>query len=105
MSEPTSEAIEEPSPKKGKKGTMRAGRTRGVQKAFNFEFSPIRFPAQGSDDFRATITSVDGGVVLWVECKKTKQQWQATVTDAAECGPSGVPEEAIFQFMKVRQPS
>ena len=37
-----------------------------------------------------------------MECKKTKQQWQATVISIADCGPAGVPEEAVIQFLKVR---
>jgi hypothetical protein len=87
------------------KGATRAGRARkGVRKCFSYEFNPVKFPAHKGDVFRATVTSVDGGVVLWLESKKTKQQWQATVSNVADCGPAGVPEEAVFQFMKVCQP-
>ncbi|CAN0225852.1 unnamed protein product, partial [Ectocarpus fasciculatus] len=66
-----------------------------------YEFSAITFPTHGASLFRATLRSVEEGVQVWVECKKTKQQWQATVTSVADCGPAGVPEEAIIQFLKV----
>ncbi|RYY83759.1 hypothetical protein EON63_10510 [archaeon] len=71
------------------------------RKSYLLEFSNIKFPAQKADVFRATLTSVNDGLVIWVESKKTKQQWQATVTDIAECGPAGFPEEAVIGFLKV----
>eukprot|EP01031_Cornospumella_fuschlensis_P031747 gene31747-38373_t len=70
------------------------------RKACSLEFSSIRFPAQKKDTFRATLTTVNEGVLIWVENKKTKQQWQTTVTDIAQCGPAGFPEDAVIAFMK-----
>eukprot|EP01031_Cornospumella_fuschlensis_P031745 gene31745-38370_t len=70
------------------------------RKACSLEFSSIRFPAQKKDTFRATLTTVNEGVLIWVENKKTKQQWQTTVTDMAQCGPAGFPEDAVIAFMK-----
>ena len=72
------------------------------RKDFAFEFTGITFPSHRAALFRVTLKSVEDGVLVWVECKKTKQQWQATVTSVADCGPAGVPEEAVIQFLKVR---
>ena len=41
------------------------------------------------------------GEIIWIENKRTKQQWQNVVKDISEHGPSGFPAEAIFAFMKV----
>ena len=71
------------------------------RKACSLEFNSVRFPAQKKDTFRATLTTVNEGVLIWVENKKTKQQWQTTVTDMAQCGPAGFPEDAVIAFMKV----
>ncbi|RYH04954.1 hypothetical protein EON65_46040 [archaeon] len=72
------------------------------RKPYLLEFSNVKFPAQKSDVFRATLTSADEGVVMWVESKKTKQQWQKTITDIGKCGPAGFPEDAVIAFLKVR---
>jgi hypothetical protein len=87
-------------------GVPQAGKVKKATRkaAFNFEFNPITFPAHGNNTFRATVTSVESAAVLWLECKKTKQQWQATVENFSNCGPTGVPEEAILEFLKVYQP-
>jgi hypothetical protein len=71
------------------------------RKAFSFEFNKIKFPSQSLDVFRATVSSASEAVVLWVESKKSKQQWQASVTKIGEVGPVGVPEEAVLAFLKV----
>lgn len=41
------------------------------------------------------------GVIIWVESKGTKQQWQTTVTDINDHGPGLIPIEAIFCFLQV----
>ena len=71
------------------------------RKAFSYDFSKTRFPSQEADIFRATISSVSEGVLIWLESKKTKQQWQGVITNVAECGPAGVPEDAVVAFLKV----
>jgi hypothetical protein len=71
--------------------------------SYSFEFNPITFPSLGPDVFRVTVKSVDNVVLLWLECKKTKQQWQATVKDISDTGPAGpvgLPEEVVYQSMK-----
>eukprot|EP01031_Cornospumella_fuschlensis_P039391 gene39392-47950_t len=81
-----------------KKAKLQGGKK--DRKACSLEFNSIRFPAQKKDTFRATLTTVNEGVLIWVENKKTKQQWQTTVTDMAQCGPAGFPEDAVIAFME-----
>jgi hypothetical protein len=83
---------------------VKKGRSKGSceRKAFSYEFSQIRFASHEADLFRATVSSVAEGVLIWLESKKTKQQWQAIITNVGECGPSGVPEEAVVAFLKVK---
>jgi len=70
------------------------------RKLISFEFNQVHFPSQGSDIYRVKVNSLTEGVLFWVESKKSKQQWQCTVTNIADCGPSGVPEEAILAFLE-----
>lgn len=84
--------------KEAKKSPNRSKKS-GDRKAFAYEFNRICFASQ-ADFFRATVSSVAEGVLIWLESKKTKQQWQATITNVGECGPSGVPEEAVVAFLK-----
>ncbi|RYH11474.1 hypothetical protein EON65_38725 [archaeon] len=51
------------------------GSTKDERKPFLLEFSNIMFPAQPAEYFRASLTSACNGVVIWLERKKTKQQW------------------------------
>ncbi|RYH14849.1 hypothetical protein EON65_32855 [archaeon] len=62
------------------------GSTKDERKPYLIEFSNIKFPAQPAEYFRALLTSASNGVVIWLESKKTKQQWQETVTDLSVCG-------------------
>jgi hypothetical protein len=64
------------------------------------EFNNVSFP-DNEDHYRVTMTSDAEGVVLWLENKKSKQQWQMTITDVAECGPQGIPAEVVISFLKV----
>mmetsp|Transcript_22082 Transcript_22082/g.49089 ORF Transcript_22082/g.49089 Transcript_22082/m.49089 type:complete len:304 (+) Transcript_22082:61-972(+) len=70
------------------------------RKAFSFEFNKVKFPSQPSDVFRASVSSASEAVVLWVESKKSKQQWQASITKISDVGPVGVPEGAVLAFLK-----
>lgn len=83
-----------------KNGNVGKGKS-GQRKSFTYEFSQIKFASQESGLFRATISSVSEGVLIWLENKKTKQQWQSPVTNFAECGPAGIPEEAVIALLKV----
>ena len=69
-------------------------------KQFAHEFNNVSFP-ENDDSFRAAIAFVKEGVILWLENKKTKQQWQLIVADFSKCGPSGIPREAVIAFLKV----
>lgn len=71
-------------------------------KDFCYDFNQIAFPSVRMDTFRATLKSCQEGVLLWLESKKTKDQWQATVENVSDCGPAGVPADAVIQFLKVR---
>ncbi len=76
----------------------------GEKKAptLSLEFSQIVFPSHAKDSFRVTVSSVREGTKIWLERKTTKEQWQNTISDVCECGPAGMPEEALFAFLKVR---
>lgn len=66
-----------------------------------YDFNHLKFSSHETDTFRASITTVADGVTLWLESKKSKTQWQETFKSIAECGPAGVPEDAIVAFLKV----
>ena len=68
---------------------------------FSFEHNELKFPSQPLDVFRSKAQSNAEGVSIWVESKKTKQQWQATLNDIGECGPAGIPEQAVLASLKV----
>lgn len=78
---------------------LREAETR-LGELFQYEFNQVQF-ASRSDIHRAKIISANNGAQLWVENKKTKQQWQAIITNVSECGPAGVPSEAVLTFLKV----
>ena len=67
------------------KGSEESGR-----KAFSFEFNKVKFPSKPLDDFRVNLTSSTDAVVMWIESKKSKQQWQATITKF---------DEAVFKLV------
>ena len=90
------------SPKEAKKViSVKVNKT--AEKGFSHEYTEIKFESQVIDRFRAVISSAPEGlgVVIWLENKRTKQQWQATVKNISECGPAGVPEGAVIAFLKV----
>lgn len=68
------------------------------KREFNYEFGAIRFPKQKTDSFRVAITSTTEGAVIWMESRKTKQQWQASIETFSEFGPTGIPDEAVLAF-------
>jgi hypothetical protein len=70
--------------------------------ALTLMFNQVMFPSHGKDSFRITVSSVLEGTKIWLERKTTKEQWQNVIPDVCECGPAGVPEEALFAFLKVR---
>ena len=82
-----------------KEGTTQTEKTK--KPPFRHDFNNVTFP-QRKHPFRATMSSAPDGVLLWLEDKTTKQQWQNTFTDVAGCGPPGIPAEAIIVFTKVR---
>ena len=69
---------------------------------FSFEFNDVKFPSQVADVFRAKASSTAESVTLWIESRKSKQQWQASFTEIGECGPAGIPERAVLAFLQVR---
>ena len=91
------------SPKEANK-VISAKVNKTAEKGFSHEYTEIKFESQAGERFRAVISSAPEGVgvVLWLENKRTKQQWQATVKNISECGPAGVPEGAVIAFLKVK---
>ncbi len=77
---------------------------RNKQPAFSCEFSNVTFKSQCVETFRTKASSGKEGVTLWIESKKSKHQWQTTVTNVSDCGPSGIPEGAVYAFLQVKVP-
>jgi uncharacterized protein YegP (UPF0339 family) len=72
---------------------------------FSYEHS-IEFRSIGDDEFRVKVDAAASGIVFWLESKKSKQQWQKTVTSFKELSPSAagsmpIPEEAVAAMLKV----
>ena len=66
----------------------------------NFVISHLQFPdCEGS--FRMVSSLVEDGLALKLEKLKSGQQWQVTVKDIGDHGPSGIPKEAVFVNLKV----
>jgi len=68
---------------------------------FKCEHNGVLFPSVADDEFRTKVSRTKDGLVFWIESKGSKQQWQKTVANIAECGPAGMPEEAILALLKV----
>ena len=69
---------------------------------FEFQMNSIKFP-NIEDVFRVQLSrSPEGQVQLWMENKRTKQQFQVTIEKFSDYGPSGIPDEAVYAFLKVR---
>lgn len=71
---------------------------------FVFELNHVVFPSQPDESFRVKHSLGPEGddTVLWVESKKSHQQWQCTLSDVKSHGPSGMelPKEIVFGAMK-----
>jgi hypothetical protein len=64
-------------------------------------FNNAIFAALPNDSFRVKVSARNNGTLIWVECKQSKNQWQTTITNIGECGPSGFPEAAVFACLQV----
>jgi hypothetical protein len=59
------------------------------------------FPSIQNDSYRLKMKTTDQGVLLWIESRTTKEQWQNTFVDVSKCGASAIPSEKVFAFLEV----
>ena len=74
---------------------------RANREVFEFQMNSIVFPSI-EDVFRVHFSKSSEGQVLWIENKRTKQQFQVTIEKLSNYGPSGIPDEAVYAFLKVK---
>lgn len=53
---------------------------------FSHEWTRLKFPSQ-REEFRGRLSSNGEAVLLWLEGRKSKCQWQTSVKEG--CGPAG----------------
>lgn len=76
---------------------------KGVANVFSSERNGIKFPMH-ADTYRATMSTGEGELTLWLENKRSKQQWQNKFKNVTECGTAGLPAEAVVALLQVRSP-
>ena len=74
---------------------------RAMLEALEFQLNSVKFSCI-EDIFRAHLSRSSEGQVLWIENKRTKQQFQLVLQKQSDYGPSGIPDEAVYAFLKVR---
>jgi len=75
---------------------------RQEKKMESLELASVRFPSIPNELYRVSLSASSEGYVVWVESKKSKQQWQLTVDDISKHGPVGLPAEVILVFFKAK---
>jgi len=70
------------------------------RKTFTREFFKVKFPSLERESFRVSVSAVSDGIILWLENKKNKAQWQATLNNIDECGDTYIPEAAVLAFLQ-----
>jgi len=66
----------------------------------NFILSRLSFSSQPNELFRVMTSPAEEGLILKIEKKSTQQQWQVTISDLGEHGPTGLPKAAVFEILK-----
>jgi hypothetical protein len=69
----------------------------------SLEFSKISFPSVEDDLYRAAIRTTSEGILIWIESRSKRQQWQTTVNDLKQHEPAGVslPDDVVVEHMQV----
>ena len=62
---------------------------RAKLEGFEFQMNSVVFPSI-EDVFRVQLSKSSEGQVLWIENKRTKQQFQVTIEKLSDYGPSGI---------------
>lgn len=69
-----------------------------------FQFDALRFDNFPGEEFRFTFREAEKSNIhhVWMESKRAKYQWTADLADdVSKYGPSGVPANALFDFLRV----
>jgi hypothetical protein len=61
------------------------------------EFEDVVFATLPSERFRARICTT----LIWLECKRTKKQWQAIIDNIGQCGSHNLPEDFVVNSLQV----
>jgi len=78
-----------------------SSKPKASQRFSAFEFSNIIFHSVQDDTFRIKVTPGSENVLVWLESKKTRRQFQTVVIDISKHGIVGIPEVALFTFIKM----
>jgi hypothetical protein len=65
------------------------------------EFEDVVFATLPSERFRARICTRNNGTLIWLECKRTKKQWQAIIDKIGQCGSHNLPEDFVVNSLQV----
>jgi hypothetical protein len=72
---------------------------RAKLEALDFQLNSVKFSCF-EDIFRAHLLRSSEGQVLWIENRRTKQQFQIVLQKLSDYGPSGIPDEAVYAFVQ-----
>jgi hypothetical protein len=71
---------------------------------FVFDINHVVFPSQPDESFRVkhSLSRKEDETILWVESKKSHQQWQCAISDIKSSDPPGIelPKEIVFGAAK-----
>ena len=68
-----------------------------------YSYNSLHFPGDG-DKFRGRLASAKEKVILWLEDKASKGQWQCEI-DVAKCGPAGEPGDLWALLLSILTPT
>jgi hypothetical protein len=69
--------------------------------AFEEEFDNAVFTGLPNESFLVRFASRENGTRIWLENKRTKDQWHATVANIGECGPHSLHPSAVLCNLQV----
>jgi len=66
----------------------------------SFEVINVLFHSITNDTFRVKVRHERKEIVIWIESKKTRKQYEVTINDITENGLIGIPESAVVLFIQ-----
>ena len=96
----SSPVLHPPVPISGEKVEARArARASFIADPGPWEFSEVHFRSSPTTTFRVSVSCGGGITTLWVENRRTREQWQLEVESMSHHGPALAPDEEIVRML------